>query len=391
MTARSLRLAFFTNTFLPDRNGVANCIATFRAELMRRGHEVYVFAPAPASGEDPVADDPAVIRFPSVPLFNMDYAAAMPFSRRASRTLQQVEFDLVHTHHPLWVGVWGALYARRHRLPLVATMHTHYELFARYVPLPQGLVKAYLRRRIRRYCNRCHLVTTPAPSNARRLVKLGVKVPVEVVPNPIDPAPFEAADGGAVRSQYGLEGCFVFGFVGRLSPEKRLDVVLKAAAKVFQAVPGARLMIVGDGPERGELKALARRLGIADRIVFTGGIEHSRIASFQAALDVFVTASIAETQPLAYAEAMACGVPVVAVAGLGAVDMITNGEDGVLVPRSKAVDALAEAIIKLAGDEKLRRHMGRRARETARRFYVGPATDKLLEVYERAIELAGRR
>jgi 1,2-diacylglycerol 3-alpha-glucosyltransferase len=384
-----LRVAFFTNTFVPDVNGVALCLATLREELQRRGSVVYVFAPAP-KGPDPLADDPAVLRFPSIGVFDLDYTLAVPWWGGAARRLRGVRFDLVHTHHPLWVGGWGAWYARRARLPLVTTIHTHYELFAHLVPLPRGLVRSYLRRLVRRYCNRCDLVTTPAPSNAARLERLGVRVPVVVVPNPVDLRLFAGADGRLVRRRYGLEGKFVMGYVGRLSPEKQVPVVLEAAARVVQVRPEAHLLVVGDGPVRGELERRARELGLQGHVTFVGRVPHEQVPHYQAALDVFLSASIQETQPLAYAEAMGAGVPVILVEGLGANDMIQPGVNGFLVGRAGAAEEMARQVLWLMANPAERRRLGEGAQQWVQRYQVGAVVDRLLVAYEQARQRAAQ-
>ncbi len=397
MPGEPRRVAFFTNTFAPDVNGVAHVVKAFRQELQRRGLEVYVFAPAPRGQNPPrqgtagPRDDPLVVRFPSLPLPNLDYALALPFSRTVSRVLRQVSFDLIHTHHPLWVGHWGARYARRAGRPLVTTIHTHYELFAPMVPLPRSLVEHYLRAKVRRYCNGCDLVTTPAASNQTRLEQSGVVRPVVVVPNPVDLGLFEHADGGPVRERLGLQGKFVLGYLGRLSPEKKLRVVVQAAALVCRRRQDAHLVIVGGGTVRQEVQAAVRELGLEGRSTLVGPVPHEQVPEYQAAFDVFLTASLGETQPLAYAEALAVGTPVIAVVGLGAVDMIEDGVNGFLVNREGAAEAMAETVLRLAGDPQLRDRMSRQARSSARRYHITEAADRLLEAYSQALEEHARR
>lgn len=397
MPGEPKRIAFFTNTFPPDVNGVAHVVKAFRRELQRRGIEVYVFAPAPrnhngtSQGRPRPGDDPLVLRFPSLPVPRLDYAAALPFSQAVSRALRQVSFDLVHTHHPLWVGQWGARYARRTGSPLVTTIHTHYELFAPMVPLPRSLVESYLRAKVRRYCNACDLVTTPAASNQTRLEQAGVVRPVVVMPNPLDLALFEHADGGPVRERLNLQGKFVLGYLGRLSPEKQLRVVVEAAARVCRQRQDAHLVIAGGGTVAPEVRAAVRELGLEGRSTLVGPVPHDQVPDYQAAFDVFLTASLSETQPLAYAEALAAGKPVVAVVGLGAVDMIQDGVNGFLVSREGAADAMAQAILRLADDPALRDRMSQQARSWARRYHITEAADRLLEVYGRALEEHARR
>ncbi|MCD6351375.1 MAG: glycosyltransferase [Armatimonadetes bacterium] len=387
MSGEPRRIAFFTNTFAPDVNGVAHVVKAFYTELTRRGYEVRVFAPR-SRQRDPFADDPHVCRYASLPVPGMDYALALPGTGPAARELKQQSFDLVHTHHPLWVGQWGARLARQGSLPLVTTIHTHYELFARLAPLPQGMVRSYLRRTVTRYCNACDLVTTPAESNRQRLVELGVRPPVVVVPNPIDFQALQSANGAAVRQRLGLEDKFVMGYLGRLSPEKRIEIVVEAAALVCHQRPDAHLVLVGGGTARERIERALREHGLQDRTTLVGPVPHDQVADYHAAFDVFLTASEGETQPLAYAEAMAVGTPVVAVAEVGAVDMVRDGHNGFLVDKATPAHDMARAVLRLAHDRGLLARLAAQARRDAQQYDIAAATDRLCEAYELAVARA---
>lgn len=380
-----MRIAIFTNTYYPTLNGVANCVAAYKRGLQQRGHEVYIFAPCP-SEHDPVEDEPGILRFPAVPLpGEWDYDIAVPYSRPVMGALRDVNFDLVHTQHPVWVGVWGAMFARWAGLPLVTTVHTEYELYTRLVPLPEQLVDAYLKARVSTYCNRCHVVTTPVASARERLINQGVLSPVEIVPNPVELGEMPTPDRDGTRHALGItDDQFVMGFVGRLAPEKNLELVLDAAAIVMRKSPGARFVMIGDGPEMKALREHAAQAGIADKVTFTGAVEHERVPHYQAALDAFMTASMSETQPLAYTEAMAVGTPVIALRAPGAQDMIEPETTGLLSDPEKGAAGLAAEVLRLVADTRLRDDIVRRAKEDAKRYDLEPVIDNLLEVYELA-------
>jgi glycosyltransferase involved in cell wall biosynthesis len=250
-------------------------------------------------------------------------------------------------------------------------------------------VEAYLTSRVVTYYNHCHLVTTPVASAMRRLRKQGVVTPIELVPNPIDLAQLPTPDPQRVRRQYGLDpDCFVMGYIGRLAPEKSLETVLEAAAIVMnQLQRPARFLMVGGGSEMHALQACAQRLGIADRTHFTGPVDHSEVAHYQAALTAFMTASMSETQPLAYTEAMAVGTPVVAVKAPGAEDMIQHGHSGLLSAPREGPGGLAAQVMRLANDPALAAAIAAAGREHVRGYDVEVVVDRLLEVYARAREL----
>lgn len=383
-----MRIAIFTCTYHPSRNGVANCVAAYRRGLQRRGHEVFVFAPAP-NDYDTSRDPSDVIRFPALPApGDWDYEIAVPYSRPVMDTLRDVPFDLVHTQHPVWVGVWGQWYARWTGLPLVTTSHTEYELYSRVVPLPAPLVEAYLTSRVVTYYNHCTMVTTPVASAQRRLRKQGVVTPVEIMPNPIDLAQLRPPDPARVRRELGIEDdCFVMGYLGRLAPEKNLETVLEAAAIAMDRLDRpARFLMVGGGTELNALQAHAAHLGIADRTVFVGPVEHSEVLHYQAALNVFITASLSETQPLAYTEAMAVGTPVVALKAPGAQDMFTDGVNGLLAAPREGPVGLAAQVLRLAQDHELRDGIIEAAREHVKSYDLEVVVDRLEQIYAMALE-----
>jgi len=176
----------------------------------------------------------------------------------------------------------------------------------------------------------------------------------------------------------------VLGFVGRLSPEKNLGFLLEAVRRVVRRHPQVAFLVVGEGTKMEELSTQARALGLEERVIFTGPVDHARMPDYQAAFDLFVTASRSETQPLAYTEAMAAGKPVVAVETPGAQDMIKPGRNGLLAPRQAGPEALAARIEELVTDPQRRQEMGCSAQEGVRQFDFAQVAERLEHVYHRA-------
>ncbi len=385
-----MRVAIFTNTYHPAVNGVANCVAAYRKGLLDAGHEVTIFAPAP-QGYDLRSDPDDILRFPALPLpLDVDYSIAMPYSSSVFKALRGRQFDVVHTQHPVWVGAWGAWYARWNDVPLVTTVHTEYELFAPMVPLPTALVEMYLNLRVTSYCNKCQVVTTPVESARHRLEEQGVTTPVEILPNPIRVSDFAGVDGSRVRQELGVsDEVVLIGFVGRLSREKNLKVLIKAVGRVLHQYEKAAFVLVGDGPELDSIKQQIRHMEGAERVFLAGSVPYEDIPPYQAAIDIMVTASLSETQPLAYTEAMAAGTPIVALRAPGAVDMIDDGVNGLLSEVEDGAAGLAEKMLALAEDANLRTKLAQGAQQSAQQFDVAHVTDRLVAIYNRAIELGG--
>lgn len=384
-----MRIAIFTNTFWPTVNGVAVSVANVRDGLQKLGHEVFIFAPAPPDF-DTRQDDDQVVRFPSfLAPIEADYPIAVPMSHEVNKALRKFDFDLIHTQHPVWVGVWGQWYARWTGTPLVTTIHTQYEIYSKLIPLPESVVDAFLKVRVSSYCNKCDLVTTPAESSRRRLVDLGVTTPIEVVYNPTDLSEHVNADGKPIRQRFGFGADdIVLGYVGRLAPEKNLKALMDAFELLLTRNAKLRLLLVGDGPSRESLEARVRDKGLTGKVVFAGYVGHDEVPAYDAALDLFVTPSMSEVQPLSFAEAMAAGAPVVAMDAPGGSDMIEDHYNGRLVPPAEGGAGIARCVEEILTDPARLPKLSAQAKLWAKRYDKPVVVERVLEVYERAIALA---
>jgi glycosyltransferase involved in cell wall biosynthesis len=372
----------FTNTYLPSANGVATSIDGFRTGLTELGHEVFVVAPGAAD----LRGDDRVLLYPSVRLpTTTDYRLALPWPYCVRSALRTLDIDIVHTHHPWWVGRWGLSCARECGVPALTTVHTQYEHQSRRVPFHQATVRRIIRRQTLAYCQDVDLVLTPGGARQDELRRLGVTTPIEVVPNATDTAPFAEASGHGVRGQLGVgTDRRVILFVGRLTQGKRVDVLLGAMKDVLLAAPDTLLMVVGDGDELDDLQAAAQEMDISEHVVFAGRVAPDEVPSYCAVADLFATASLHEVQPVSITEAMAAGTPVVAPDVDWARSVLENGQTGLLADRDAA--GLAKCIIELLGDDRLRSRMSKHAIAQARRHDIIPATKRLLQVYRQLIE-----
>ncbi len=383
-----MKIALFTNTYPPSLNGVANVTHFYRLGLTDRGHDVHVFAPAPL-GEDPFEGDPAVHRYPAFRCpGELDYMIALPplFFPKMAVEISAMQFDLVHTQHPVWVGVWGQRVARRRRIPVVSTAHSQYEVYANRTVLPTSWIEPGVTRHVVHYYNACQVVTTPVEWMQRRLVAKGVGSPVEIVPNPVDLTKLGSPRREETRAALGLSsGEIAVGYLGRLSPVKRVPVLMDTVALLAKHRPEVRLVIAGGGGIEPALRERARRL-LGDRAIFTGAIAHSEVGHYHAAFDVFVTASISETQPLAYSEAMYVGTPVVALATPGAADMILDGDNGLLVPPKQGAKGLAAAVERVLTEPGLAERLRTGGRRFAEERHYPRVAERLEEIYALATE-----
>jgi 1,2-diacylglycerol 3-alpha-glucosyltransferase len=374
-------IGFFTNTYLPTMSGVVRSISTFRQAFSEMGHNVFIFAQKAAKYHD---EEPFIFRYPAVefPWAN-DYALPVPFSSSIDDTLPCLKLDVVHSHHPFILGETAARKAESLRLPLVFTFHTRYDEYTHYVPFSQGLTKQIADRWISNYLEKCQHIITPSNSIKKLLRENGVEGDITTIPTGIDLKPFQDADGEPIRKQRGWGDDTVIVSVGRLAKEKSFDTLLEAAAIVMSDHPDVKLAIIGSGLEEKSLKKLAQELGIANQVDFVGTVPYEKVPSYLNAADIFGFASTTETQGLVTMEAMAAGLPIVAVDATGTHDAVSDGEEGLLTENDSA--ALAKAIKSVIDDQELRGHLIKGGASRIRWFAIEHQAERMLDVYNQAI------
>lgn len=373
-------IGFYTNTYLPTMSGVVRSIATFRQAFDEMGNNVFVFAQKAAKYHD---KEPFIFRYPAVevPWANA-YAVPVPISSSIDDTLPCLKLDVIHSHHPFILGETAARKAELLGLPLVFTFHTRYDEYLHYVPFSAGLTKQVIDRWISNYMEKCNHIITPSDSIKDLLIESGVMGPITTIPTGIDLKPLREADGSDVRQKRGWGDDTVLISVGRLAKEKSFDTLLEAAAIVMRDHPKVRLAIVGGGLEERSLKKLARDLGIADRVDFVGTVPYEEVPGYLKAADIFCFASTTETQGLVTMEAMAAGLPIVAVDATGTRDAVTNGEQGLLTDDNSA--DLAQAVCRLLNDKALQDQLVTGANARIEWFDIKHQAERMLQVYDEA-------
>ncbi len=378
-----MRIVMFSNNYLPVISGVGTSIALLRRGLLEAGQEVHLVVP---EYDDFVDEEPYVFRMPALDLGDqLRVSLAVPFRAPVEVTMQGLKPHVIHSHHPIWLGEVAATFSRDMEVPLVFTFHTRYDEYAQqYVPLMPDLAHTVMREIVERYLEKCNHVIAPTES-IRDFIQseYDIEVPVSVLPTPVDLTAYQDLAPAPIRAEWGLEKAEVLLYVGRLAGEKNLDFLLRAFARIAEERPHTRLLIVGDGPAKGKLKKLAKQLDVEREVIFTGAVPHDRVPDYAAAADLFVFASVTETQGLVLTEAMAAGAPVVAVEAPGSVDILTQGGGLLVKPQEQA---FAEAAVELLADEERLRGMGEEAVQIAQRYSVSAITERLLAVYEAALE-----
>ncbi|MGZ9235341.1 MAG: glycosyltransferase family 4 protein [Anaerolineales bacterium] len=382
-----MHIAFFTNFYHPVVNGVVRSVASFREVLMKQCHNVFVFAQSDDNYED---TEPFIFRYPSLSLpLPGDISAAIPVSPFVEQLLPALKLDVIHTHHPILLGQTAARKAAELNLPLVFTFHTQYWEYTHYIPFPQEAIQEFLKNAVhkwlRDFMQKCQHIIIPSESMKEILVRnYGLEERYTVIPTGTDLEPYRCTEWQALRKEKGWGDETVLISVGRLAPEKNWDTLLHAFAKVHSQRSNLRLVVIGDGPAKGALQTLASELGIAEHVTFTGALPFDEVPCYLKAADVFTFASVTETQGLVTMEAMAAGLPIVAVDGSGTRDIVEHGKQGFLVEND--ADALAKGIEKLLANPERMKRFSNSALKKAKTFDVNYLCKQLISVYEQAIE-----
>ncbi len=302
-------------------------------------------------------------------------------------------FDLVHVQTPFSAHRAGVALARERGLPLVETWHTHFErYFEHYAPwLPPPAARAVARALARRQGREVDLLIVPSTALRAVLAGYGIRAPIEVLPTGLPESAFRAGDRARFRAAHGIpEGRPVLVHVGRLGHEKNVGFLIDALARLRAAVPDVLLVLAGEGPARPALERRIARAGLAPHVLSLGYLDRERgLADCYRGGDAFVFASRTETQGLVLLEAMAQGVPVVALAELGTTDLLAAGR-GALVPRAEAAD-FAAACARLLGDRGLALRLGAEARALAAAWSARAMAERLARLWAGLVEGAARR
>jgi 1,2-diacylglycerol 3-alpha-glucosyltransferase len=374
-----MKIAFFTDTYHPSRNGVVTSTDTFRHELEQLGHSVHIFAPAAPHAERM----PGVSRIASMPLpTEPNCRVALPFPRTLLVDFARARFDVVHTQTPFGLGIWGAALARMFRKPLVHTYHTFFAEYSHYLRVNRNFGRAFVAQYSRLYCNRCQTIVVPSDMFVQVLRSYRVTAPIRVIPTGVavpERGPLSRAEA---RLKLGLPADRqILLYVGRLAREKSIDFLLKALASLDGFEPGASplLVLVGDGPNREALEEEARSLNVADRAIWTGGVPHADVFDYYAAADLFVFASRTETQGLVAAEALSSGLPVVALRGPGVSDFVSPLNGGFLT--DPTIEAFLHPVRALLKDRDAREEASELGRRAAPSWSSRRQAEHLVQIY----------
>lgn len=351
-----MRIAMLTNNYKPYVGGVPISIERLAGGLRSLGHEVYIFAPS----YDGETEEPFVIRYHSrKKKLRGEYVVPDIFDPKIAEVFTAISFDVIHVHHPMLMGYTAQYLSKKYHLPIVFTYHTRYEQYLHYILPAEKWSNAGRKERHstfrslekkllynggeklvtihnRIFTNQCDLVFAPTPSIKKYLQEHGTNTVVEVIPTGLSGKEFEFNKSRVkeIRSKYlGSKKC-LFCTVSRLEKEKNIDFLLEGLKKLKENWGDCfRLLVLGEGSQREELITRTAELGLNENVAFCGLISHEELTNYYHASDVFLFASQSETQGIVLLEAMAAGLPVIAIKASGVTDVVTDGKNGYMTEK----------------------------------------------------------
>ncbi|MBW7470917.1 glycosyltransferase [Marinobacter sp. F4218] len=390
---KPLRVAMFTNNYLPFIGGVPISIERLRRGLEKLGDKLLIVAPR---YKDQPENEEQVLRVPSLLAMGEkgEFRLANIFLARIRKGVKAFRPDIIHLHHPFWLGSLGLFLARTLKVPSIYTYHTRLEHYAHFVPLPGMLFRNLISHAlIKHFANKCDAVIVPTYSTEEYLRMIGVKTPTYVQPTGIEFQRFQEVreeDIQNLRETLELDDEKVFISVSRLSNEKNIDFMIEAidALRRETSVP-FRFLMIGDGHQRDRLQQKIEELDLQRHFTLVGAVPPEDMSTWYHLGDAFLFASKSETQGMVILEAMAAGLPVVAVRSSGIEDVVRQGFNGFKTPENQ--DLWVHEVKRLLEDDELRWELAAQALEFAGDYSVEQFARDVRGIYANCLALEAKK
>lgn len=387
-----MRIGLFSDTYLPDINGVVSSIVTLQKELEKNGHEVFVIANH--KGLLHSKREGNVLRLPGFELkWLYGYILSTPYHFSAKDDIKAMNLDLIHVHTEFGIGIFARIVAKDLGIPLVCTYHTMYEDYTHYI------TKGYFDKSSKKiveyltlfYCDKTanELIVPTKKTYDLFKQKYEVDKNIYIIPTGIEIERFyvENVDKKKVNSIKEKlkikDGSFNIVFVGRLAKEKNVDLLLSAQKEIIKKNKNINLIIIGDGPDMEEYKGTSKKLGIDKNTFFTGKVPWEEVPLYYRIADVFATASTTETQGLTVIEAMAASVAPICIDDESFRNTVIDGLNGRIF---KTEDEYIKIVLELSKDKKTLTQLQKQARLNAEVHSSKYYGESVLDVYKHAIE-----
>ena len=388
-----MRIAIFSDTYTPDINGVATSTKILKDELINHGHEVLVVTSELPSESD-YEDDPNdnILRVPGLEIQALyGYRACNIYSFKGMKEIKSMNIEVIHVQTEFGIGIFGRIVGEALNIPVVYTYHTMWADYSHYVnPINStaidGLIKKAITRISKFYGDKSAELIVPSIKTKEALEKYGLHKNMHIIPTGLELDKFDPKNKddkliNQIKEKYGIKEQFIVTFLGRIAKEKSIDVLIDAMKEIVKENDNILCLIVGGGPYLDELKELVKDDQIEKYIIFTGPKLSQEVPSYYHLSNVFVSASVTETQGLTYIEAMASGIPAVACDDQHLENVIIDGVDGYFF---KETHELVSILLNMMNSDCSK--MAREAYLHAMKFSSEVFYEKVIDVYKLAIK-----
>lgn len=380
-----MKIAFFTDTYFPQLNGVTVSVDNFSKELQKKGHTVYIFAPKIRGY---AGQNSNVYRVNSFKVVDSQPEIRVPIliPNRNLRQIFKLGFDIVHAHGNGPFSVLGYQTAIVKRIPFVLTFHTIQTKYAHYFLNGKIIRPRTIAAGLRIFASVCDGVVVPSNKMRKELIGYGIKKDIKILPSFIETSRFQRNEKGYLHKKLNIpETHKILLSVGRLGKEKSFDFLIEMFKYVVKNEPQTHLVIVGQGQEELNLRKLVKKLALEKSVHFTGKLDNKVVPSSYSDADIFVFASSSETQGLTVLEAAASGLPLVVVDDPAFSNIALENRNALKSPLNQKIFALS--VIRLLSQPEIRKKFGENSvKIVAENFQSGRLTEELLDYYEKIIQ-----
>ncbi len=325
-----MNILMMTNTYTPIVGGLEKSIQLFSKEFQKKGHRVYVVAPR---FENSPKNERRVIRIPALQKFQgTDFSVNLPIPGLLTKFIKRFKPDIVHSHHPFLVGDMALRLSRSLEIPLVFTYHIMFEQYIDYFPIHNETFKHFVVNLAAGYSNLCDAVIVPTQNVKSVLKSRGVTSPIHVIPTGIDLRAFGKGDGAHFREKHTIPAnAFVIGYTGRIAPEKNLEFLAQHVARYLKTNSQAHFLMAGTGPLLKAIKQIFQGYKLSKQFHSVGLLNPTDIIDCYHAMDIFAFSSHSETQGIVLLEALAGGVPILALQDPVVAEFVNDYQNGRLI------------------------------------------------------------
>ncbi len=379
-----MKILIATATYYPDVNGASYSAQRLARYLKERGHDVLVLASSrKTSNEVFDHEGVSICGVASLPIERIRVPIPIFASRTVRKTIENFKPDIIQSETHFVLGHAAIKIGKEFGIPIVATNHFMPENLLHYLHLPEVLerkLNKILWNDFKKTFMNADIITSPTETAARLVRSSGIKHPVLVVSNGVDSKIFHPSnDGTFLKKKYHIPDKSVLLFVGRLDKEKNIDSIIRALAPVVQKIP-THFVIVGSGAEQDRLKKLTRDLDLESDVTFTGFVPDHELPQIYELADCFVIDGTAELQSMVTMEAMATGLPVIAVDAVALPELVHHGENGLLFKHGN-IQELSSHILKIMSDADLRKSMSEQSLAIIKHHEMHAVIDRFESLY----------